>query len=176
MTMSPCAWIVPNSACVSSALSSACAAPCKTNAEDSFGAFSDEELATVALLDSSSDHDPSLIDYLRHGGISVVTAAKGRLIRVMSLDRRANRPVDELTVPHWKLAFLAVSPERTCGGIGSAFLQESIIPYVGEHGGDADSGVVDTLIQGVGCPLALGQGCLARRLPRATSTSTSAWL
>ena len=174
--MSPCAWIVPNSACVSSALSSACAAPCKTNAEDSFGAFSDEELATVALLDSSSDHDPSLIDYLRHGGISVVTAAKGRLIRVMSLDRRANRPVDELTVPHWKLAFLAVSPERTCGGIGSAFLQESIIPYVGEHGGDADSGVVDTLIQGVGCPLALGQGCLARRLPRATSTSTSAWL
>lgn len=41
---------------------------------------------------------------------------------------------------------------------------------------DADSGVVDALIQGVGCPLGLGQGCLARRLPRATSTSTSAWL
>lgn len=41
---------------------------------------------------------------------------------------------------------------------------------------DADSGIVDALIQGVGCPLGLGQGCLARRLPRATSTSMSAWL
>lgn len=95
-------------------------------------------LAAVAMLCDPEYKKPTDMEYMKagygkvffHGGIRNVSAWN-------TTEAEALKPCRSLTGGVWYLNLLTVAPTFEGQGIGSAALQEQIIPYVREHGGKA---------------------------------------
>ena len=102
-----------------------------------FTAKEDDVIVAVAMLCPPEYKKPSDMAYMKagfgkcflQGGIHDVAAWN-------SMEGKAGQPCHQLSGRVWYLNMLTVEPVYKGQGIGTKMLQECILPYVREHGGD----------------------------------------
>lgn len=104
---------------------------------DFLAAKDDGEIVAVAMLCPPAYKKPSDVAYMRagfgkcflQGGIRDVAAWN-------DMEGKAGEPCHSLGGQTWYLNLLTVEPNQKGRGLGSHMLQECILPYVKEHGGE----------------------------------------
>ena len=104
---------------------------------DFLTAKDDGEIVAVAMLCPPAYKKPSEMAYMRagfgkcflQGGIRDVAAWN-------DMEGKAGEPCHSLGGQTWYLNLLTVEPNQKGQGLGSHMLQECILPYVKEHGGE----------------------------------------
>ena len=95
-------------------------------------------IAAIAVLRDPSYQMPGIKDYLRAGfWKNLLIGGYKNVAAWFDMDQKAGVPCAGLGGNTWFLHLLAVAPDIEGKGIGSHMLQDCIIPYVKEHGGDA---------------------------------------
>ncbi|MBR6332018.1 MAG: GNAT family N-acetyltransferase [Dehalococcoidales bacterium] len=96
----------------------------------------DSDLAAVAVLFPPGIHRKSDITYIVNGfWKAAVYGGLKDVMAWMSMDSSASKPCHSLK-DTWYLDLIAVAPKKQGQGIGTRFLNESIIPEVKNGGGD----------------------------------------
>ena len=96
------------------------------------------KIVAVALLRDPDYQMPSISQYLTAGfWKNILIAGWKNVAAWFDMDSKAGIPCRQLGGNTWFLHLLAVDVSAEGKGIGSRMLQECIIPYVREHGGEA---------------------------------------
>ena len=102
-----------------------------------FTAVEDGRPVAVAQLCTPDFKKPSDAVYIRSGWLGVMR--KGGIRRVNAwndMEKLASAPCHELPGKNWYLSLLTVARTDEGRGVGSRFLQECLIPYVKDAGGE----------------------------------------
>ena len=105
-----------------------------------FTAKENGKIVAVAQMCAPDFRMPSAASYIRSGCVGAIR--KGGVRQVLSwfsMEEKASKPCHELHGNHWYLSLYTVEKENQGKGIGSRFLQDFLIPYVREAGGDSFS-------------------------------------
>ena len=94
-------------------------------------------IVAVAQLCTPDFKRASDLDYIRSGYLSAVLRGGIRAVNAwVDMDRAASAPCHELAGNNWYLSLLTVAKSVEGHGIGSRFLNEYLIPYVKNAGGE----------------------------------------
>lgn len=95
-------------------------------------------IAAVAQLCAPDFKKPSDAEYIRRGWFRVMLTGGIRQVNAWhSMEVQASAPCHELTGKNWYLSLLTVAKAEEGKGIGGRFLNDCLIPYVRNAGGEA---------------------------------------
>ena len=95
-------------------------------------------IVAVAMLRDPNYQMPSIKQYLKSGfWKNIIIGGWNQVAAWFTMDQAAGIPCQKLGGKTWFLHLLAVDVSSEGKGIGSRMLQECVIPYVREHGGEA---------------------------------------
>lgn len=95
-------------------------------------------IVAIAQLCTPGFKKPSDMDYIRAGWFGVMF--RGGLKQVSAwndMEKKASASCHELKGEHWYLSLLTVAKESEGKGIGGRFLNDCLIPYVKDAGGES---------------------------------------
>ncbi|GCF94162.1 N-acetyltransferase [Enterococcus florum] len=99
-------------------------------------ALDQDKVIAFAILEKPDHQKTDFLAYLKNGGWKLLRfVGIPSLIGYMKLLDQIMEPLNQITVPNWYLAHLAVDPAYQGRAIGSNMLQECIIPLVKEQDG-----------------------------------------
>ena len=104
---------------------------------DFFTAKEDGNIVAVAMLCPPEYKKPSDMAYMRAGfGRCFIQGGIRDVAAWNDMEGKAGEPCHSLGGQTWYLNLLTVEPARKGQGFGSRMLQECILPYVRDHGGE----------------------------------------
>lgn len=102
-----------------------------------FTAKKDGVLAAAAMRCAPDYRKPSDGQYLRAGYLAAMLHGGVRNVNAWNeMEKKVGAPCHSLTGNTWYLSLLTVEPSFVGHGIGSGMLQDCLIPYVRQHGGN----------------------------------------
>jgi len=105
-----------------------------------FVAERDNEILSVAIVQSPKRRESSLPEYFLYGGLSIVRYGGIRTsFNFLSMADHFNEPNKEFAKKNpntWNLECLSVNGNCQGQGIGSRIINECVVPYVKRNGGD----------------------------------------
>ena len=94
-------------------------------------------IAAVAQLCAPDFKKPSDAEYIRRGWVRVLLSGGiGQVAAWHAMEMQASAPCHELTGKNWYLSLLTVAKDEEGKGIGGRFLNNCLIPYVKNAGGE----------------------------------------
>lgn len=101
-----------------------------------FVGIRDSKIVSAALLQEPEGKQVSVWDYIRAGGISLVSPIGfARILDFFKLSEEANQDCERLCPAAWYLEMLTVDSGMKGCGLGSAMLNDCLLPYIRRHGG-----------------------------------------
>ncbi len=98
----------------------------------------DDHIAAVAQLCAPDFKKPSDAEYIRRGWVHVLLTGGLRQVNAWhTMEMQASAPCHELDGKNWYLSLLTVAKAEEGKGIGGRFLNDCLIPYVRNAGGEA---------------------------------------
>ena len=96
-----------------------------------------DRIAAVAQLCAPDFKKPSDAEYIRRGWVRVLFTGGIRHVNAwQTMEMQASAPCHELAGKNWYLSLLTVAKAEEGTGIGSRFLNDFLIPYVKNAGGE----------------------------------------
>lgn len=96
-----------------------------------------DRIAAVAQLCAPDFKKPSDAEYIRRGWVRVLLSGGIRQVNAWhTMEMQASAPCHELAGKNWYLSLLTVAKAEEGKGIGSRFLNDFLIPYVKNAGGE----------------------------------------
>ncbi len=97
----------------------------------------DNNLCAVCILFPPNVHRKPALDYLLNGFLKMYFYAGFKSVSSwLSMDSSASKPCHSLSRTSWYVNTLGVAPEKQGCGIGSRFINDCIIPFIKENGGN----------------------------------------
>lgn len=110
----------------------------KANASQNkcFVGMKDGEIVSAALLQDPAKKKAAVEDYVKAGGLGLVfPVGLSKILKFFHFSEDARADCDRNYPSAWYLEVLAVDGARKGSGLGSGMLQDCLIPYVQEQGG-----------------------------------------
>lgn len=110
----------------------------KANASQNkcFVGMKDGEIVSAALLQDPAKKKAAVEDYVKAGGLGLVfPVGLSKILNFFHFSEDARADCDRNYPSAWYLEVLAVDGARKGSGLGSGMLQDCLIPYVQEQGG-----------------------------------------
>lgn len=96
----------------------------------------DNEIVSIALLESPDHKELSLWNYIQAGGIRMIPyMLRNRLMHLLKLINSASAKCLDGTPQSWYLSMLAVSKNHQGKSLGSKMIHDCVIPFVKKNGG-----------------------------------------
>ena len=105
--------------------------------DDCYMCIADGKVKAVVIVVKPSDKPLGFWDYAVSGMAGIIARIGIRdTLRFMEMSDKTEIVVRSIPEPRWHLYFLAVDPEYQKQGIGSAVIQDFLIPLVRSNGGN----------------------------------------
>ena len=104
---------------------------------DCYMVIADGKVKAIVIVEKPSDKPVGFWDYAVSGMAGIIARIGIRdTLRFMEMSDKTEIVVRSIPEPRWHLYFLAVDPEYQKQGIGSAVIQDFLIPLVRSNGGN----------------------------------------
>jgi ribosomal protein S18 acetylase RimI-like enzyme len=105
--------------------------------DDCYIGISDGKVTAIVIVEKPSDKPVGFWDYAVSGMAGIIARIGLRdTLRFMEMSDKTEIVVKSITEPRWHLYFLAVDPKYQKQGLGSAAIQDLVIPLVKSNGGN----------------------------------------
>ena len=105
--------------------------------DDCYMVIADGKVKAIVIVEKPSDKPVGFWDYAASGMAGIIARIGIRdTLRFMEMSDKTEIVVRSIPEPRWHLYFLAVDPEYQKQGIGSAVIQDFLIPLVRSNGGN----------------------------------------
>ena len=105
--------------------------------DDCYMVIADGKVKAIVIVEKPSDKPVGFWDYAVSGMAGIIARIGIRdTLRFMEMSDKTEIVVRSIPEPRWHLYFLAVDPEYQKQGIGSAVIQDFLIPLVRSNGGN----------------------------------------
>ncbi len=96
----------------------------------------DGKIVSVALLQDPRENRVGIWDYVRAGGVGLVfPVGPARILDFFGISEEACQDCARTYPTAWYLEMLAVDSSLKARGLGSAMLNDCLVPYISQHGG-----------------------------------------
>ncbi len=101
-----------------------------------FVGIQDGKIVSIALLQDSSKKRISILDYIMSGAISLVVPVGFRkILNFFDVSNKACKDCEKKYSTAWYLEMLAVDSSMKGRGLGSAMINDCLLPYIKKQGG-----------------------------------------
>ena len=96
----------------------------------------DERIVSVALLEAPEEREAGIWDYIKVGGVSLVSpVGLWRILEFFNISEEAQKDARRGYPDGWYLEMLAVEGSMKGKGLGGRIINDAVVPYVSQHGG-----------------------------------------